>query len=130
MPKTNKKELLTDLKNLIVSSQDIIDIILVEGNKDVKAIRSLGYKGKIEVCVHQKTTLSDISTKIGGDGRKILILTDFDPKGIELNSRFTSLLQGSGSFVNIELRGLFGKKLISIGTRAIEGINNLIELIG
>ena len=130
MPKADKKESLTDLINLIKNSQDIIDIILVEGNKDVKAIRNLGYEGTIEVCVHQKTTLSDISAKIGGDGKKILILTDFDQKGIKLNSRLTSLLQSTGALVNIELRGLFGKKLTSIGIRAIEGINNLIELNG
>ena len=127
MPRVNKQDILYSVKNLFESINDQIDIIIVEGNKDVKAIKEVGYLGKIEVCSHQKISLPEFSEKTGKKGDKILILTDFDKEGNELNARLTKLFISSGSNINIELRRKVGKILKSYGIRTIESISNLFD---
>ncbi|MBM3291707.1 toprim domain-containing protein [Candidatus Bathyarchaeota archaeon] len=126
MPRINRQEVLDILKKLIENIEST-EIILVEGIKDVKAIRKLGFKGRIEVCLHQKTTLTDISTLVGGRGNKVVILTDFDQEGNNLNDRLSRLILSTGAIVNVGFRIFFGKALTSVGIREIEGIDNLID---
>ena len=60
--------------------------IIVEGKRDERVLRNLGVKSQIikTQSGQQRSVLVDrISNLVGRDGQ-VLILTDYDPKGIEL----------------------------------------------
>jgi len=78
----------TDLNNL---SEDGWSI-LVEGQRDVRAFRKLGYVGKV-------VTLSSVVRKgnMAFDGdKKVIILTDLDREGAVLAARYIKRLSHDG----------------------------------
>ncbi len=78
-----------DLNNL----SDEGGVVLVEGKRDIDALREIGYTGKI----------SSISSFNSRESRKALlsassvaILTDLDRQGRQLAARYTKLLRAEG----------------------------------
>lgn len=66
--------------------------LLVEGQRDAKALRRLGFKGN-------PVTISSVGrkgTSILGEPKKVIILTDLDREGAVLASRFVKRLSHDG----------------------------------
>jgi 5S rRNA maturation endonuclease (ribonuclease M5) len=66
--------------------------LLVEGQRDVKALRRLGFKGK-------PVTISSVGsrgTSVLGKPKKVIILTDLDREGAVLASRYVKRLTHDG----------------------------------
>ena len=106
------------LKQDIAKYKDYV--ILVEGKKDVNALKSLGFEKVYaihESGVSLKERLEKISLQIGKK-EKLCILTDFDKKGKQLYLLIKSELQLLGVHLDSTLRGLLLKANIS----HIEGI--------
>lgn len=77
--------------------------ILVEGKRDVEALRSLGCGGAIHT-LHTGETLHAVAERMGGESRDIILLTDWDRKGDTLFETFHALLMVHGVRVDATYR--------------------------
>ncbi|MGC8505513.1 MAG: toprim domain-containing protein [Thermoplasmata archaeon] len=82
------------MKNLTVP-------IVVEGRNDIMSLRSMDFKGTI-IQINQGKTLVAVAEEISSRYREVIILTDFDRKGVELSSRLVTILNGHGTKVDSE----------------------------
>jgi 5S rRNA maturation endonuclease (ribonuclease M5) len=95
------------------------NVLIVEGLKDEKTLKSLGLKnivrisGKALIRVAQKIEKSWNHKATNHD---VIILTDFDSKGKKLAARLTCLLQRYKIHPNMRLRG----EVMKLGFNKIE----------
>jgi 5S rRNA maturation endonuclease (ribonuclease M5) len=66
--------------------------LLVEGPRDARAMRKLGYQGQMVTV----GALGRSGIVVLGDARKVVILTDLDREGATLASRFVRALNHEG----------------------------------
>ena len=78
----------TDLNNLSDDGWSI----LVEGPRDARALRSLGFVGDVVTV----SSLARIGTSAFGDHKRVVILTDLDREGAVLASRSIKRLSHEG----------------------------------
>ena len=98
--------------------------ILVEGKKDVHALRRLGVKSEIE-CVKASTKiLIDKLDTIQGD--EVIVLVDFDRDGKRLVGRITTYLESQGVKVNL---GYWKEMsaLVRRDVKEVEGLPSYLE---
>jgi len=67
--------------------------VIVEGNKDVSALRKLGLVGEI-ITLHRGKSLYDFCLDIAERFQKVIILLDWDKKGESLNKTLAMHLNG------------------------------------
>ncbi|MEM0351058.1 MAG: hypothetical protein QXR27_05125 [Archaeoglobaceae archaeon] len=72
-------------------------VIVVEGNKDKNALRLLGVEGEIVVFNGFSKTVEKLR------GRKIVILTDYDEKGIKIEKGLIEVLSECRN-VDVEIK--------------------------
>lgn len=96
-------------------------LLIVEGEKDVISLRSIGISsGVIAIKSHGKT-LQDIMDTISSYGGEVIILTDFDRKGRELAERLHKSLEGVRVKVNLR----YWKELYELLNGDIKDIEGL-----
>jgi 5S rRNA maturation endonuclease (ribonuclease M5) len=81
--------------------------VIVEGEKDIEALRKLGVTGVI-ISLNSGSSLIDFCDKIAREYKDIIILTDWDKKGGFLCSTIRRNLQGR-VFCNTYYREVFAK---------------------
>ena len=96
--------------------------IIVEGDKDIEALRKLNINGTI-ISVNAGTSLTDFCDKIADKNKDIIILTDWDRRGGYLCHTIKKNLEGRVN-CNIYYRGIFAKNSMS---RTVEGLPSWIE---
>lgn len=67
--------------------------IIVEGKKDANALRMLGLIGEI-ITVHRGRSLYDLCTDIAMKFHRVIILSDWDKKGENINKALSMHLRG------------------------------------
>ncbi|MGB9715060.1 MAG: toprim domain-containing protein [Thermodesulfovibrionales bacterium] len=67
--------------------------IIVEGNRDVSALRKLGLIGEI-IPLHNGESLYDFCLDIAERFQKVILLLDWDKKGENLNRAISTYLSG------------------------------------
>lgn len=99
--------------------------IIVEGEKDEKALRKLGVKGPIhQISSSQESALNFLEGL--KDYERIIVLTDFDRMGDEL-ARFTEKhLPKLGVDAELDLRKKL-EKYVRRGVKDIEGLSKFYE---
>jgi 5S rRNA maturation endonuclease (ribonuclease M5) len=120
-------EALEKIQAILSDVNTTTDLIIVEGIRDVKAIRELGYLGRIDIITHSKVSFPDLATNISESANNVLVLTDFDESGMKQADRLTSLLEGIGVKVEKEKRRMLGKNIRATGTKTIESIDNILH---
>ncbi len=73
--------------------------IIVEGDNDIRSLRSLGFPGEI-IKLNSGMSLMAFSESISRSYREIIILTDMDRKGIMLKNSLTGFLVSLGTRVD------------------------------
>ena len=96
--------------------------VIVEGEKDVNALRKLGLSGEI-ITLNSGVTLIDFCDKIAEQYDEIIILTDWDRKGGFLYRTIERNLEGRVK-VNTYFREVFSKNVMS---RTLEGLPSWLE---
>lgn len=100
-------------EELIDMLRDVEDkLVIVEGKKDKKALKSLGVKNIIAI---NGRPLYELADEIKTD-KEVVILTDFDKEGRKIHSKLKNLLQRHKIHVNSHLRG----RIMSLGKNKIE----------
>ena len=95
--------------------------IIVEGRKDVIALRELGVTGKIICLQNSGKALTDLVEEISGTQNSIILLTDFDRYGRELAGRLLGSLEENRVKTNL----VFWRKIKSLVRHEIKDIEGL-----
>jgi 5S rRNA maturation endonuclease (ribonuclease M5) len=127
MNEADKKDALERLKLLLSEIEQNVDLILVEGQRDVEALRSLGYAGDIAKCSRFCVNDTELAEMIAGENNRVLVLTDFDQEGNELNTRFSELLERMGVVVEKGLRGQVARLMAALEVHVVEALDNVSE---
>ena len=115
---------LKDLEKAVLELKDENNNIpiIVEGEKDIKALHKLGINGTI-ISANTGTSLTDFCDKISKDFKDIIILTDWDKKGGFLCHTIKKNLEGRVN-CNTYYREVFARNSIC---RTVEGLPSWIE---
>ncbi|MCL7410313.1 MAG: toprim domain-containing protein [Methanosarcinaceae archaeon] len=77
-------------------------VIIVEGKRDIIALKKLGITGRIETSTHQPLLV--FAENLAKDTTQIIILTDWDRRGDILADRITTYLQNVGITPDLDIR--------------------------
>lgn len=91
---TQPAEKVFDLVERLAEKNDDVPII-VEGRNDVEGLRSLGFKGEIHSLNHGKSIFHRVEEIILAK-KEVIILPDFDRKGIALKDALRRYVEGMG----------------------------------
>ena len=118
------KKSLEDLEKAISELRDENEKIpiIVEGEKDIEALRKLDINGII-ISVNVGTSITDFCDRIADKYNDIIILTDWDRRGGYLCHTIRKNLQGRVN-CNIYYRSYFAKNSM---IRTVEGLPAWIE---
>ncbi len=124
-----KAELLTELLQKLASESAKGVPIVVEGQKDVTALRKLNVEGKIVSSKTSGKSFLDMLAEIENlKIREVILLLDFDRRGVEWTHRLKQHLEKTRIKPNLafwnELYGLVGRDL-----KDIEGLPAFIETL-
>jgi 5S rRNA maturation endonuclease (ribonuclease M5) len=120
------KKSLEDLEKALSELRDENEKIpiIVEGEKDIEALRKLDIIGEI-ISVNIGTSLTDFCDKIASKYKQIIILTDWDRRGGYLCHTIRKNLEGRVN-CNLYYREILAKNSM---IRTIEGLPSWIETI-
>jgi len=110
------------LRKLAQKIDNDVDAIIVEGKSDKRILRKLGVEGHIFTCGGKVPEL--FCDDVARVSNKIVILTDFDEHGKELNKEFRQLLSSDVDILS-SYRKQFGKLLTSRDRYCIEDLRPL-----
>lgn len=96
--------------------------IIVEGDKDILALRKLGIDGAI-ISVNLGVSLTNFCDKLADEYKDIIILTDWDRRGGYLCHTIKRNLEGRVN-CNLYFRELFARNAM---IRTVEGLPSWIE---
>jgi len=121
-----RKEQLDELEKLLgrLRAASLESPVLVEGERDVAALRALGLEGEL-LKLNRGEGLVALTDALSARHQKIILLTDWDYKGVELHDRLGRLLRdaqvSSDDFFWSRL-----KKLTGGGCRTVESLPALL----
>jgi 2,5-diamino-6-(ribosylamino)-4(3H)-pyrimidinone 5'-phosphate reductase len=126
--KEKEEKILQTLERLAKKSAKGIPII-VEGKKDVGALRALAIEGKmIEAKTSGKSMLDVVSEVEAYGTREVILLLDFDRRGREWTKRLKQYLETMRIKPNIvfweKLRGIVGREV-----KDVEGLASYMETL-
>ncbi len=76
--------------------------IVVEGRHDVESLRKIEFPGEI-ITLNSGSSLLSFSEELSREYGEVILLTDFDRRGVMLKSEIESFLRGSGCKPDTEL---------------------------
>jgi len=122
----NPEENLEELEELLgeVEEENKTSPIIVEGEKDIIALRKLGITGEI-LRLNTGLSIPDFCDTIAQKYKSCILLTDWDKKGGRLCSVIKKNLENR-VICNVTFRGLFAKLTAS---RTVEGLPSWIETL-
>lgn len=121
------------LKEKLDGTRDILEQIknknenvpvIVEGKKDLKALRKLGLKGKI-IKIKTNNTIFHIIENLRGKYEEVIILTDWDTTGARLYHKIKRACKANGIDYNEWIR----KRLIKYVWGEIKDIESLPKFL-
>ncbi|AFV24276.1 hypothetical protein Mpsy_2070 [Methanolobus psychrophilus R15] len=111
----NIEEIISELTQLALENA----IFIVEGKRDVQALKKLGVEGHFEIATQR--SLSNFCESIAQLNEKVIILTDWDRRGNMLMLKMTTHFHSLG--VNPDIRSR--ERLISIVQKEIKDVESL-----
>lgn len=101
-------------------------LLLVEGQRDAEALRSIGVKSEILAVKSCGESFIDIIERIERCGRKeIILLMDFDRYGREITERLIQNLERAKVKINLS----FWRELLSLVERDLKDIEGLVTYL-
>ena len=116
------KQELEELLELLNKLKKSNNLVIVEGQKDKKALERLGFNANKILTL--KKPLYAVVEEAAGKSRECAILTDLDRKGRELYSRLRQELQKHGVKIDDKLRKFLFKET---KLRQIEGLGSYLK---
>ena len=107
----------------LIEENKIIPIV-VEGEKDISALKKLGVNGVI-ISINSGLSLTDFCDSLARDYKDIIILTDWDRRGGFLCHTIRKNLEGRVN-CNLYYREVFARNSM---IRTVEGLPSWIETL-
>jgi 5S rRNA maturation endonuclease (ribonuclease M5) len=122
--KTYDLDALEELISALLEASRQGAAIIVEGRKDVKALRSLGAKGPV-IMASQKPAL-DLAEEAGRRYPEVIVLTDWDQKGDEMAQNIELYLRHTAARADLDIRSRI-KKLVKKEIKDVESLSLYVE---
>ena len=123
-------EVYRELEDLAFEMNHVVDGVIVEGPHDKKTLKLLGYEGPI-ITRSGKHSHVELVEFVAKKFSRMVILTDFDEAGKDLNRRLTKLLEVKRVKVEHVYRRKFQRLLKEARIFTIEAICRIkLELFG
>jgi 5S rRNA maturation endonuclease (ribonuclease M5) len=116
-----------ELASLLKEVHCYVDVIIVEGARDIKALRNFGCQAEIETLAHVGLGDYELAEQVASRYNRVLILTDYDAEGIYLNQNFSSIFEYKDVKIDKGLRNRIRRLMTTIGVYAIESLDNIKE---
>jgi 5S rRNA maturation endonuclease (ribonuclease M5) len=124
--RNNAAEALNEVRLLLSDMGKYVDLILVEGPRDLKAIRGLGYDGRAETLSQIGVQSSDLVNSLA-ENLNVLVLTDFDEEGRALERRLTNMFEKAGVKVEKGMRRRLGRLMGALRAYEVEDLENAMK---
>ncbi len=95
-----ENRVLKTLEKYRIKNQDVP--IIVEGKNDLGCLRSLDFEGNI-IILNSGNSLVNFSENVAESNDEVIILTDFDRKGVEIKENLQRYMMGLGCHVDTDL---------------------------
>ena len=102
-----------------------VDAVIVEGQRDLDALRGLGMSKPIFRCSSYGSLRTDLVEEVAENFLRVFILTDFDEEGRDLNRKLTSILEHRGVKVVKVYRRSVRRLLSELKVSTIESLSKL-----
>lgn len=113
-----------ELGRLLGDLEYLVNAVVVEGLRDVEALRRLSFRGRVETYSRVSVSDADFVESLAHEVDSVVILTDFDEEGRRLNNRLTSLLERRGVKVETGLRRQVSRLMAILGVYAVEALDD------
>ncbi|MDY6771078.1 MAG: hypothetical protein SV186_03920 [Candidatus Nanohaloarchaea archaeon] len=112
------------VRRFVQRMDDNVDAIIVEGESDKRVLRRLGAESRIFTSGGRSP--EPFAETVARVTDRLVILTDFDEHGKELNKEFQHLLREDVTIFHAYRRD-FGKLLTSSGRHCVEDLRPLFD---
>ena len=117
-----KEEKISEILSALAQESAKGTIILVEGRKDVEALRALGVEGPVVTVKTGGKSFLDVVSELETKTSKVILFLDFDRRGKQGTNRLRHGLERAGLKVDLEFwLGLL--KSIGKDVQCVEGLN-------
>ena len=108
--------------------ETLVDVVIVEGPRDLEALRQLGFRGEISLFSQVGVLDADFIDAASREHGSVVILTDFDEEGRKIDLALSEGFERRAVRVEKGLRREMGRIMAAIGVYAIESLDNIQEL--
>jgi 5S rRNA maturation endonuclease (ribonuclease M5) len=115
------------LTHLLRELESLVDVVIVEGPRDLEAMRRLGFGGIISLFSQVGILDTDFIDTISREHRSVTILTDFDEEGRKIDLALSEGFERRGVRVEKGLRREMGRIMAALRIYAIESLDNVQE---
>ena len=122
-------ELLQELRNLLSEMACSVDAVIVEGRRDVEALRVLGFSKPIYTCSGTFMTRGELCSAVAKECSRVAILTDMDEEGERMFTEFRRMLTEMGVAVEDFYRWRFKRICLELHTNSVEGLLRVSRLL-
>ncbi|MCW3990948.1 MAG: toprim domain-containing protein [Candidatus Bathyarchaeota archaeon] len=113
------------LTRLLGELETLVDIVIVEGPRDLEALRLLGFKGEVSLFSQVGVPDADFMDTASREYGSVAILTDFDEEGRKIDLALSEGFERRGLRVEKELRYEMGRIMAALRVYAIESLDNV-----
>jgi 5S rRNA maturation endonuclease (ribonuclease M5) len=113
------------LNHLLEEFESLVDVVIVEGPRDLDALRHLGFRGVISLFSQVGVPDTDFLDTISGAHGSVVILTDFDEEGRKIDLALSEGFERRGVRVEKGFRREMGRIMAALGIYAIESLDNI-----
>ena len=117
-----KEEKISEILSALAQESAKGTIILVEGRKDVEALRALGVEGPVVTVKTGGKSFLDVISEIEAKTSKVILFLDFDRRGKQGTNRLRHGLERAGIKVDLEF-WLDLLKSVGKDVQCVEGLN-------
>jgi 5S rRNA maturation endonuclease (ribonuclease M5) len=111
------------LNNLLGELETLVDVVIVEGPRDLEALRQLGFRGEISLFSQVGVPEADFIDATSREHGSVVILTDFDEEGRKIDLALSEGFERRAVRVEKGLRREMGRIMAAIGVYAIESLD-------
>ncbi len=115
------------LTRLLGELETLVDVVIVEGPRDLEALRRLGFLGVISLFSQVGVPDTDFMDTASKEHGSVAILTDFDEEGRKIDLALSEGFERRGLRVEKGLRREMGRIMAALRVYAIESLDNVQE---
>ncbi len=115
------------LTRLMGELETLVDVVIVEGPRDLDALRQLGFRGVISLFSQVGVPDADFMDTASREYGSVVILTDFDEEGRKIDLALSEGFERRGLRVEKGLRREMGRIMAAIKVYAIVSLDIVQE---